>query len=83
MTHNKKYKLDGPYMIPKEACQCDECNSDESITCFTPSDEMCYSGPNLSGTGINTNDSLTLALQRIDQQILLLKERVVALTSLL
>ena len=40
------------------------CN--ESLTCPVNSDIVIYSGPNLPSTGINTNDSLTVALQKID-----------------
>ena len=38
----------------------------ESLTCPVNSDIVIYSGPNLPSTGINTNDSLTIALQKID-----------------
>lgn len=38
---------------------------------FAPikTDEICYSGPNLPSSGINTNDGLTQALQKIDDKI--------------
>lgn len=38
----------------------------EPLTCPVNSDIVIYSGPNLPSTGINTNDSLTVALQKID-----------------
>lgn len=38
----------------------------EPLTCPVNSDIVIYSGPNLPSTGINTNDSLTIALQKID-----------------
>lgn len=40
------------------------CN--DSLVCPVNSDIVIYSGPNLPSTGINTNDSLTVALQKID-----------------
>ena len=40
------------------------CN--ESLVCPVNSDIIIYSGPNLPNTVINTNDSLTVALQKID-----------------
>ena len=40
------------------------CN--ESLVCPVNSNIIIYSGPNLPNTGINTNDSLTVALQKID-----------------
>ena len=38
-----------------------------------------YNGPNLAGTGIQTCDSINVALQKIDAIILDLKKRVLAL----
>lgn len=43
------------------------CNSGN--ICSTSSDNVKYIGPNLSCTGINTNDSITVALQKIDPLI--------------
>ena len=43
------------------------CNPTE--VCPVNSDIVIYSGPNLPNTGINTNNSLTLALQKIDEAI--------------
>ena len=43
------------------------CN--ESLVCPVNSDIIIYSGPNLPNTGINTNDSLTVALQKIDEAL--------------
>lgn len=42
-----------------------------SDTCGTPLNSKCvfYSGPNLSCSAVNTNDSIELALQKIDTQL--------------
>lgn len=34
-----------------------------------PSDDLYYAGPNLPYTGINTEDTITVALQKIDEQL--------------
>ena len=75
------FEIKGPYIIPISTCQCEKSLDAEEDNCCarTPSDDLCYSGPNLPGTGIRTNESLTIALQKIDQQILMLKEQVVSL----
>ena len=46
-------------------------------TCSDPKLDTSYSfydGPNLPGTGIKTCDSLTLVIQKIDNEILKIKE---------
>ena len=46
-------------------------------TCSDPRLDTSYSyydGPNLPGTGIKTCDSLTLAIQKIDTEILKIKQ---------
>ena len=46
-------------------------------TCSDPKLDTSYSyydGPNLPGTGIKTCDSLTLAIQKIDNEILKIKQ---------
>lgn len=49
-----------PYLIHDSSCGCTTC---------TPSTNLCYSGPNLPNTGIQNNDTLSLALQKIDNLI--------------
>ena len=49
-----------PYLIHDSSCGC--------VTC-TPSTNLCYAGPNLPNTGIQNNDTLSLALQKIDAAI--------------
>ena len=69
------YIFYGPFAFPANTpCNCAGVDPCLSI-CQTlyPSDYLCYSGPNLPGTGILTGDSLTVALQKIDYEILLLK----------
>lgn len=48
-----------------------QCFSQGSTSCRTVSSAACvaYLGPNLSCSGVNTNDSLETALQKIDTQI--------------
>ena len=56
-------------------CGCqNQCNN-------TSSDTINYSGPNLPGTGVNTCDSLTVAIQKIDNAILELQEALFSLTT--
>ena len=46
-------------------------------TCSDPRLDTSYSyydGPNLPGTGIKTCDSLTIAIQKIDNEILKIKQ---------
>ena len=46
-------------------------------TCSDPKFDTSYSyydGPNLPGTGIKTCDSLTLVIQKIDNEILKIKQ---------
>ena len=48
-------------------------------TCSDPKLDTSYSyyeGPNLPGTGIKTCDSLTLVIQKIDNEILKIKQDV-------
>lgn len=45
------------------------------------SDAVKYTGPNLPGTGIQTNTNLTIALEMIDNEILLLKEALFNITT--
>lgn len=68
------YTFYGPFACPETPC---------GSNCKTlyPSDGVCYSGPNLPGTGVQTNDSLTVALQKIDYQILVLKTGTTSTTT--
>lgn len=65
------YFIDGAYARPCSACGTPGCggNCDPCSTPPAQSDSMIYSGPNLPCTGINTCDSITLTLQKIDQKI--------------
>ena len=61
----KKYPKDNPFY--KSLCK----------TCSDPRLDTSYSyyeGPNLPGTGIKTCDSLTLVIQKIDNEILKIKQ---------
>lgn len=49
-----------PYLIHDSSCGCTIC---------TPSTNLCYAGPNLPNTGIQNNDTLSVALQKIDNSI--------------
>lgn len=49
-----------PYLIIDDNCGCEDC-----VPC-TPSTSLCYAGPNLSCTGIQNKDTLSVALQKID-----------------
>jgi hypothetical protein len=45
------------------------------------SDTVGYVGPNLPGTGINTCDSLTLVIQKLDNEILELRQALFGTTT--
>jgi hypothetical protein len=49
--------------------QCFDCGSDACTGKINNAKCIVYTGPNLSCSGINTNDSLETALQKIDEQI--------------
>lgn len=55
--------------------KCPGCGSSDPCGCSDPysdktaSNDVKYTGPNLPGTGIETCDSLTVALQKIDNAI--------------
>jgi len=70
---NKKYHILGNYAING----CDNDNPDEK----SGSDFLIYTGPNLPGSGINTSDDLTIALQKIDTIIEELKSALYNLTT--
>ena len=62
-----------PFFTPKKSCNCED-------PCIC-TDNIYYSGPNLPGSGIQTNTILTVALEMLDNQILSLKEEIFNLTS--
>ena len=59
---------------------CPGCGSIDPCGCgstkITPSSDIKYTGPNLPGTGIQSCDTLTVALQKIDTEILALKQAI-------
>lgn len=55
-------------------CHCDPCNV-EPIS----SNNVKWAAPNLPCTGVLTCDSLTVALQKVDEQICDLKDTIVTL----
>lgn len=57
--------------IPVVTCGCDPCS-----TPLTPTNNVAYSGPNLSCTLIATYDTATVAFQKIDTQICSLKQQI-------
>jgi|LakMenE18May11ns_1017448.scaffolds.fasta_scaffold9884817_2 hypothetical protein len=57
--------------IPVVTCGCDPCS-----TPLTPTNNVTYSGPNLSCTLIATYDTATVAFQKIDTQICSLKQQI-------
>lgn len=54
---------------PFENSKCKNCSDPRLDTSYS-----YYEGPNLPGTGIKTCDSLTLVIQKIDSEILKIKE---------
>ena len=62
-----------PPIPPKNPCNCND-------ACIS-TDGVYYAGPNLPGTGIQTNTNLTDALIIMDTEILLLKEALFNLSA--
>ena len=67
------------YLVKKYPIGCKGNPFGKSIckTCSDPRLDTSYSyydGPNLPGTGIKTCDSLTLVIQKIDSEILKIKQ---------
>jgi len=66
--------------MPSYNSKCIGCGSFDPCGCadpgnlLKPTSEIKYIGPNLPGTGIQTCDDLTTVIQKIDNQILLIKE---------
>ena len=52
-----------PYLTIDNNCGCEDC-----APC-TPSTSLCYAGPNLSCTGIQNKDTLSVALQKIEASV--------------
>jgi len=57
----------------RKACNCED-------PCIS-TDDVYYAGPNLPGSGIQTNTILTEALEIMDNEILMLKEALYNLTN--
>lgn len=57
---------------------CDPCNASP-----VPTNNVSYSGPNLPCTQIKTCDSVTVAFQKVDAQICLLKQQIISLQTAL
>lgn len=60
-------------------CESDPCGP--GSTKSTPSSNVKYVGPNLPGTGIQSCDTLTVVIQKIDAEILALKNAITSSTS--
>jgi hypothetical protein len=65
-----------PYLPVNPECRTNPCNPTP-----TTSDLLTYAGPNLPCTGINSCDTLSVALQKIDNEICELKDAIFHLTS--
>lgn len=65
------YFIDGAYARPCSGCGTPGCNGSCDPCSASPaqSDNMIYSGPNLPCTGIQTCDTITAAIQKIDAKI--------------
>jgi hypothetical protein len=57
-----------PY-LPQNPCGCDSCESSNESTTNVGSDNVRYVGPPLACTGIESCDTLTTALQKIDNAV--------------
>jgi hypothetical protein len=57
-----------PY-LPENPCGCDSCESSNESTTDVGSDNVRYVGPPLACTGIEACDTLTTALQKIDNVV--------------
>jgi len=62
------------------SCQTTNCTNSNGVVVYTTYQKPCpigttssayliYTGPNLPNTGVNTNDTLTVALQKIDSEM--------------
>ena len=61
-----------PYLPVNPECNANPCE---------PACTLIYTGPNLPCTGINNNDNISLALQKIDAEICIIKDVIFHLTS--
>jgi hypothetical protein len=52
-----------PYLTIDNNCGCEDCQP------CTPSTSVCYAGPNLTCTGIQNKDTLSVALQKIETKL--------------
>lgn len=77
------YGIFGSFLKPISGCGCagTEDNCDPCTAKPIQSDHLTYNGPNLPCTGIHTCDTLTVSLQKIDQQICLLITALYNLTT--
>lgn len=77
------------YHIPQNPCctppaPATPCSSGDPCSAQPiPTQSVSYSGPNLPCTGIHTCDSVTVALQKIDEQICSLQDQIYALEDAL
>lgn len=64
---------------------CPGCGSIDPCGCgstkYTSSSDVRYIGPNLPGTGIQSCDTLTVAIQKIDAEILAIKQAIAPSTT--
>ena len=68
----KEYPI-GCKRNPFEKSMCKTCSDPKLDTSYS-----YYDGPNLPGTGIKTCDNLTLVIQKIDTEILKIKQDLLA-----
>lgn len=78
--HQGSYRIVGSYAQLGRSNNCG-CGSNPCSADPIQSDDLIYSGANLSCTGINTCNSLTVALQKIDERICELFEMFYNLTT--
>jgi hypothetical protein len=67
-----------PYLPVNPECRTNPCNPTP-----TTSDLLTYAGPNLPCTGINSCDTLSVSLQKIDEQICILQAQMVIIQTAL
>jgi hypothetical protein len=66
--HQGSYNILGSYAVLGRTNNCG-CSANSCYADPTGSDTVIYSGANLPCTGINTCNSLTMALQKLDEKI--------------
>ena len=72
----KEYPIRNPKGNPFEKSICKTCSDPRLDTSYS-----YYDGPNLPGTGIKTCDNLTLVIQKIDTEILKIKQDIQKLNN--